>query len=329
MRVLYDAWEWAYRPAGPAALRLARLLERLPPEVEPVLAVPAPPAFAVSVVTVAAPTPDTPWGRLRWEQVHLPALARRVGAQVLHGFHGLPWRSPVPVVHEGALPPARGRLAQRLRAALTQAARATRPWPKPTLPPPYFAPQTQVPPPEGAPYVLAFGPYRAAEVQRLLQAWAWAAEAIGAQTPLALYGLPAGLMVPVRQMLAQVPWGETVRLLPPGPPQQALGLLHHAAALVQVGWPPFAEEVVGAALALGVPVVGEETPALGDLVGPAAYLTPPGEARLLAAALITVVVEAEVAAALRQAAFNRVAQADPRAWGAALLRWYRRAVADR
>ncbi len=323
MRVLYDAWDWAYAPTSPAARRLARLLERLPAEVEPVLALPAAPAFATAHTVHLHPTPNTPWGRLRWEQRLLPYLARRLGASILHAFHGVPWRSPVPVVHDGIPPSAHGPLPQRLRAALAQAGRSTA-QPLAGLPPPYHPPSAPPTLHDAASWVLAYGPWDDTTLLQMLRAWAWAAPAIGEGTSLALYGLSPAQTARLREWLAEAPWRETVRPLPALPPTAALGLLHQAVALLQVGWRAHAEETIGAALALGVPIVGEERPELNALVGPAAYLTPPGDARTLGAALITVVVEESLAEQLRRAAAEVVERARNARWAEALYQLYSR-----
>ena len=59
------------------------------------------------------------------------------------------------------------------------------------------------------------------------------------------------------------------------------------------------------ALACGKPVVAAEGALASALVGPAAYLAPMDDPRALAAALITVVVEEEVAENLSKAACQR------------------------
>ncbi len=64
------------------------------------------------------------------------------------------------------------------------------------------------------------------------------------------------------------------------------------------------------------------------LVGPAAYLVPAEETRSLGAALITVIVETEVADRLASAAVKRSARWHDPSFGAALHTAYRRVLGD-
>ena len=62
------------------------------------------------------------------------------------------------------------------------------------------------------------------------------------------------------------------------------------------------------AMACGKPLVASETALIGAIVGPAAYLALPGDARSLGAALVTVIVEEQVAESLSAAASQRSAK---------------------
>jgi glycosyltransferase involved in cell wall biosynthesis len=68
-------------------------------------------------------------------------------------------------------------------------------------------------------------------------------------------------------------------------------------------------------MACGKPLVASETALTDAIVGPAAYLAPPGDARSLGAALVTVIVEEQVAENLSAAASRRSAN-----WRAAEFR---------
>ncbi len=335
IRVLYDAWDWVYEPHGPAAWRLARLLPRLPEGITPLLALPGHLPSSPPWPQVVVEVPQTPWGRLRWEQWVLPRLARRNKVTLLHVFHGPPLWSPVPVVHDGVLPdtPAEATFPMRLRASLarggaTQAQafpqafeKAFQAWPPPIDPPPALPEERLV----AARYVVAYGPWEESGLATLLQSWSWVAQGLGAEVTLYLLGLRPHQERLVQKWLDKVPWSAQVQALKL-PPWEALGVLRRAEALLQVGWSRYHAEVVGAALALGVPVVGLEVPPLAALLGPAGYLVPPEDDRALGGALIAVLVEEHLAADLRRRARQR-AQAWPNgAFAQSLTNWYRRLV---
>ncbi len=329
MRVLYDAWDWIYHPQSPAARRLARLVARLTPAVEPVLALPAepeePPPWAYRVI----PLPNTPGARLRWEQWVLPRLARQVGAQALHLFQGAPWWSKVPVVVDGPeANPAGLRGAQRLRAALSQGALrlghalhlppvvAAAPWPE-QRPRPVDAPPQPPSKEEGEPCVLAYGPWDQQAWVRLLRGWRWVTQGMGEEACLTLVGLSEAqrhALIHARQ----APLAPRISPAPPVPPWMTPSLLHQAKALLQVGLPPYWEEVVGAALALGVPVVGEEQPALAAFLGSAGFLVPPEDHRALGGALIAVLTEEPLRASLRAQGWPRAGAEETQA----LVAWW-------
>lgn len=85
MKILYDGWPLTREPASPAGLHLLALLEHLPEDVQPVIALPHPAPLGLpdySVYPIATPAPDV--GRLIWEQRVLPNIARRISAAILH-----------------------------------------------------------------------------------------------------------------------------------------------------------------------------------------------------------------------------------------------------
>jgi len=88
MRVFYDGWDLAYQPNSPAALHLLALLGCSPPGVKAVVGLPAgaihPLPDNVECQILAAP--DSPGGRLGWEQRGLLRLKNRSGADLLHTF---------------------------------------------------------------------------------------------------------------------------------------------------------------------------------------------------------------------------------------------------
>jgi glycosyltransferase involved in cell wall biosynthesis len=148
-----------------------------------------------------------------------------------------------------------------------------------------------------------------------LEAWSWAANAIGAYYPLLLIGLPEARRPELEALSTEYQLGETVRLMPPLALESLAALyagcsaLFHPAALT--AW----ADPMRLALACGKPVVGLESLHADALVGPAAYLVPQKSeasmtSRLLGAGLISVIVEESVGQTLSQAARKRASDWD-------------------
>ena len=160
-------------------------------------------------------------------------------------------------------------------------------------------------------YILYHGPGNRATLQRLLDAWSWAAGSIGEYYPLLVAGLDGPAQRELNSLSAEHDMAETVRGLPILP-LQALAALYRGCHAVFHPAPisPWGDPL-RLALASAKPVVSLESPLTNALVGPAGYLIPAGNAdqinRASGAALITVVVEEELAALLSQAARERAA----------------------
>lgn len=171
-------------------------------------------------------------------------------------------------------------------------------------------------------YVLYHGPPDEPCLLRLLEAWSWAAGPIGASCPLLVLGVDEAARPALAGLLGRFDLGDSVQAVPELSPEaiprlyQGCTALFHPAPLVPWG------NALRHALACGKPVVAAESELAGALVGPAAYLAPAGEPRALGAALITVVVEEEVANRLSQAARQRAAAWDAAGFGQALLSAY-------
>lgn len=85
MKVLYDGWPLVRNPSSPAGLHLLAILDHLPESIQPVIALPGlPPPWLPELSVYTLPTAATEVGRLTWEQHHLPGIARRINAAVLH-----------------------------------------------------------------------------------------------------------------------------------------------------------------------------------------------------------------------------------------------------
>jgi hypothetical protein len=359
IKILYDGWPLSREPDSPAALQLYTLLALLPPEVEPLVAIPDPPPIWLEArLCLVEPASHGASARLVWEQRTLSSLARRSGVQLLHGvspsaplfgrsisvvspggFDG-PWSAGA--AGEGS----EGRdqrgardeglsIARRLQESLAQGglarARAIF-WPEdlpqphlparliplpPVLHPDFFSPLQDTPEPGaiGAglfpelpeTFILYHGPTNRSWLLRLLEAWSWAAGAIGDYYPLLILGLDSAAGAGLSRLLEELQMAGTVRALPvlPTPALAAIyqrcTALFHPAPLSPWGCP------VRAALACGKPVVALESPYADAVAGPAAYLAPAGQDRSLGAALITVVVEPEVSENLSRQARARAA----------------------
>jgi len=264
----------------------------------------------------------------------LPRLMRQVNAAALHttAFFaplfspGLVFTSPGESFHTAA-GPARTP-AGRLRNAFARgglAARAGRVllWPEDLpspdlaglkvhrLPPVVFPGMDRLPdftPGGDSGYALAFGAFEGeAGLEKLVSAWGWAAPALGDDWALLLAGCPtsAAPRLQAAREAARLP-GE---LLPaPLSVQTALfELLAGASAVLHAGpLAPWGDPLLHT-LAAARPLAAEETWGVDPRVGPAAYLTVPDDGRALGAAILTLLVEEDIAMHLGQAARERAA----------------------
>lgn len=360
MRVLYDGWAVARAPNSPAALHLFDLLSQCPQEIEPFVALPEDAGGVAwlpeGVQPIIHPSPDTPMARLRWEQRILPRLTRTHACALLHTMSAAPALLSVPptVISPTTFPhqpsvPHRGATA-RLRAAL--AMRAHRPrqkvlWPQdlelpqawgqveplPPLIPPDFnpseAPEAQHLASLGVtrPYVLYHGPKDDLTLRWVLAAWSWVFASLGDAYMLVLVDCPPTQAATLMHSLQDLHLGESLYPLPPQPPDVLASLYRGAQALFHpAGSVPWGG-ALRYALACGKPIVALETSLSDALVGPAAYLVAERDTRLLGAALLSVLVDEELARSLRARAMERIRQ-----WTAAsdfsgrLLTAYRKLV---
>lgn len=161
-------------------------------------------------------------------------------------------------------------------------------------------------------YLLAHSPGDESALRRVLDAWSWAAGAIGAYYPLVFAGLDRAGQERLALLLAKYQLTGAALTLPPLPlpalaeVYRGCSALFHPEPLSPWGDP------VRLALACGKPVVALESERAAALVGPAGYLVPADEVypelcRALGAALITVVVEENLAETLTQAAQQQAA----------------------
>jgi glycosyltransferase involved in cell wall biosynthesis len=157
-------------------------------------------------------------------------------------------------------------------------------------------------------FILYHGPGDPVSLSKLVEAWSWAAGSIGEYYPLLVLGLDDRAWRRLEKLLGGSDLAGTIRPAPALPSDHIHDLyagctaLFHPAPVSPWGGP------VRHALASGKPVVSIEGKRANAMVGPAAYLVPPGDSRALAAALITVVVEETVAENLAEQAIRRAAR---------------------
>ena len=363
--ILFDGWALAYQPGSWESIHLLALLANLPPQIQAQVALPAEPfePLPTGVAGLSRPTRNTPWNRLRWEQIVLPGLARSSQMDLLHMvgiraalFASIPqvispvgYDVPAELGAGGAQSdyrpsaPVTG-LASRLRLALnlggfSRAAGLI--WPE-DLPvpdldlqifklPPLIHPGFERPAPAPAllelpeTYILYHGPQTDADLHRLVETWSWATGSIGEYYPLLVLGFDPIGSAKMSFLLAQAGLSKTVSLLPPLPLDALAYLYQHCTAVFHPADISPWGGPLRAALRCGKPVVALETTLSDALVGPAGYLVKTDQAgvnRALGAALITVIVEEEVAANLAQAAQTRAAGWQGHLFSAALAQAY-------
>jgi len=117
-------------------------------------------------------------------------------------------------------------------------------------------------------------------------------------------------------------------ILPEVPPGTLPSLYRGSSGLLHFGEISAWGGPVRYALACGKPVIGDETPAADVLVGPAGYLFPREEARRMGASLLSIVVNEDVAIALRDAAIKQVAAWQSELFPERLLQAYRQVLGE-
>ncbi len=361
IRVLYDGWSLVRQPNSPAALHLLTLLEQRHAEVEAIVALPeaAPDWLPGEAIPHLLPTPDTQRGRLAWEQRALPRLATSLGVDLLHLTTANPalFSGLVTVVSPAEFPSVEspGGFTSRLRLALasggmsrlralflpadypgeTGLGRSTVVFRLPTEPFPaediiagrenpqlkaLHLPET---------YILYHGPYGRNALNHLIDAWSWAAGSIGRDYPLLLVGMTANAQHDLKTLLTGTGLEDTLRPLPPIRPDvipllyQNCAAVFHPAPLAPWGG------CARLALAYGKPLVAAEDSASDALAGAGAYLALQSDPRALGAALITVIVEEQLADHLAQAGRERAANWNPEAFQDALYAAYHAILAEK
>jgi glycosyltransferase involved in cell wall biosynthesis len=361
-RILYDGWAFVRQPNQPAALHLIELLNHCPEEFTPVLALPGEPAeqgiVPARVQQVAMPIEDTPAGRLRWEQRLLADAAKKTQASLVHLTTTTPalWGEPL-VVISPAGPTVNvirrgGSLPARIREALSKGAEHRTQavfWPDDMPEPAVAAPVWRLPavfspdfnpvdPPDAAfqtalempeTYLLYHGPQEPWHLERLVAVWSWAAGSIGELFPLVILGFGAGEQAQRLASLARQHRLERfIKILPDVPIAAVASIYRGSAGLLHFGDVAAWGGAVRYALACGKPVVADETARADALVGSAGYLFPHQEARRMGAALLTIVVNEDVAQGLHAAACAQAAHWQPASFSQQLGAAYRQILKE-
>jgi hypothetical protein len=141
----------------------------------------------------------------------------------------------------------------------------------------------------------------------LLAAWTWVEGSVGEAAPLVLFGIHPAAERKTRARAEALGMESTVKVLPPPGLADLPGLFRAAAGFISVGLPANGQPLRWA-LSSGVPVAGISQAETASVLGDAGYLTPPGDARALGAACLTLLVEAGVASSLRQMGLDRAAR---------------------
>ena len=154
-------------------------------------------------------------------------------------------------------------------------------------------------------FIIYHGPGDMHSLEHLLQAWNWAATAIGGNYPLLVLGLDSGAITNLSPLAVEYDLGGSLHALQ-GVKPDVLAYLYRSCSAVFHPAPasPWSGPV-RLALACGKPLVASENNITAAITGPAAYLAPPGDPRALGAALVTVIVEQQVADRLSAAAKRR------------------------
>jgi len=330
-----DGWSLIERPWSAEALHLAEWLGAMAaadPDLHLSLLHPEGqlPLLPEGIHLQLAAVKLSAWGALRYEQRDLPRLARAVGADLLFiPRPSAPLASPVPVAALMHGSPGRRRASalERLRRALgaAGAAGAVCRLVLADLPaagpgarvaasvPPFVGAGFRPPGGSGASapersglvpgYVLCGG-LQAEQLPLLLAAWTWVEGSVGDAAQLVLVGLDPSAEQGARAQAKELGIATSLKVLPPAAQADLPDLYRGATAYLSPG-PVSNGQPLRWALSCGVPVAGLNSPEADSVLGEAAYLVPPGEARRLGAACLTLLVEEQVATALAQKGLAR------------------------
>lgn len=269
------------------------------------------------------------WSRIHFEQHALPAALRTLGAQALWStVPSAPLSSPVPALVPATLSgtPLGLSLADRLQHALaragadgatlhhiaddlplTQPGRGfvrTRPSVGSLFRPVASEEDSETLARLGVstPFVLTHNP-PPQELALLISAWAWVSAGVGEGFSFVLAGLNGYCLRLAAELSTQLGMSAQVRLLAQVPILDLPPLYRSASAFLGAGRAEGHE--LRHALACGLPIAAADSEVVSGVVGPAGYLVRRGDARLLGAACLAVLVQEDLAAGLRGQALTR------------------------
>jgi len=330
--ILYDGWPLVAARSSPAALHIWELLSLLLPQVEPWLALPSDARWIGDEFrgnTLIDPVPHTPAGRLRWEQVVLPRLARLAGARLIHTTSlSIPLFSAIPCLASPAEPLSaglpHGSFFSRLRSALNLGSKENVHailWPNDLPDPPldlsplrlpplvhsaFYQPQ---PPQSDFPGLFVFcpGPLAEDDLEFLFGVWGRASAGLGDDWTLLVSNLNPKAFTRLGELSRLTEDGAPVKVIDLLTPARWAAAIQQASIILATGTLlPWGDSLLQA-LACARPLAAQETVWSDARVGPAGYLTPLQDARMLAAAIITPLVEEPVAEQLSLAAVRQSA----------------------
>jgi len=319
-RVLFDGWDLVYRPNSPAAIHLLELLTSQPQGVQAAIGLPGgcfhqlPAAMGTDdpIVLSVVETPNSPSGKLRWEQRTIPNLAHTLRADLVHTFEAAALfgkcaavlspasvdKSTIPLGKRTEAPT----LAERLRDALGQGGRSRLAglfWPtdldrlesgQPNSTPrlslpipihPAFRPEAESSAQGSrsrldlpATFVLYHGSMDQRCMSDLLAVWSWAAGAIGHDDPLLVAGMNPAEQARLDRMAAEYGLRSTVMAMPPLSMAELAQVYRASKVVLESGGAAPWGNSLRLALASARPVVGLENPMSNLILGPAGYLVP-------------------------------------------------------
>ena len=156
------------------------------------------------------------------------------------------------------------------------------------------------------PFFLYAGPADSNSLRLLLAGWNWAAPALGNDVSLVLPNLSSAGRESLLKLTLGTEFAPTVLPVQTSTLTELAWLYRQYAAVIQLGPSQPWGDPAALALAAQRPLVAVDEPFTAARVGPAAFLTPPGDPRLLGAALVTVATDAAVGETLVNAAHQRV-----------------------
>lgn len=347
LRVLHDGWSLVNAPLSPQAIHLQAVLAYTSNPVEAVVALPQePPPWLQDIQTYTHRTSQTRRGRLQWEQLTLPRLARKLGAKLLHltapsaPLFGDLATLVSPCGYGGQLTLSRTSedcrgFAGRVRYSLARGGMSRingllwpddlhhlRPAPQVIALPPYippgFNPKDEMDSknqeslskqlagcelPET--FILYHGPGDQEHLRQLIEGWRWAAQAVSDYYPLVVVGLSAASQEFFMQLAKRNDLEDSVCVLSEISPKELPEVYHRSSAVFHPAPASPWSGAVRLAIATGRPLIATETDFTDAIVGPAAYLAAQGDWRALGAALVTAVVEQDVAEQLEKKSLQR------------------------